>query len=70
VKDAPIQRGVCCRHGASRTLHDESTAFRSEFEKTTATLTIPNQNNPAASDKRKSSGIPEEVVICQEIVEV
>ena len=58
------------RHGASRTLHDETTAFGSEFEKTTATLTIPNRNNPAASDERKSSGVPEEVVICQEIVEV
>ena len=62
--------GICKRHGASFTLHDETTAFGSEFEKTTATLTIPNQNNPATADKRKSSGIPEEVVICQEIVEV
>ena len=64
------REGVCKRHGASCTLHDETTAFGSEFEKTTATLTIPNQNNPATADKRKSSGIPEEVVICQEIVEV
>jgi hypothetical protein len=62
--------GVCKRHGASRTLHDETTAFGSEFEKTTATLTTLNQYNPAASDERKSSGVPEDVVICQEIVEV
>ncbi|KAK1748109.1 hypothetical protein QTG54_000048 [Skeletonema marinoi] len=56
--------GVCRRHGASRTLHDETTAFGSEFEKTTATLTTPNQNNPAASDERKSSGVPEEFCLC------
>eukprot|EP00985_Skeletonema_marinoi_P015720 scaffold8193_cov191-Skeletonema_marinoi.AAC.1 len=39
-----VQRGgVCWRHGANRITHDESTAFGSEFEKTTETQTPPNQ---------------------------
>jgi len=39
-----VQRGgVCWRHGANRITHNESTAFGSEFEKTTETQTPPNQ---------------------------
>mmetsp|Transcript_20596 Transcript_20596/g.34880 ORF Transcript_20596/g.34880 Transcript_20596/m.34880 type:complete len:249 (-) Transcript_20596:225-971(-) len=61
--------GVCWRHGASRTHCDGSTAFGSEYEKTTATLSLPNQSTAGASDE-SSTGVPGEVVICQEIVEV
>ena len=60
--------GVCWRHGANRT-HDGSTAFGSEYEKTTATVTLPHQRTAGASDE-VSAKIPGEVVICQEIVEV
>ena len=47
---------------------DESTTFGSEFEKTTAT-NLPHQSTGNALDER-STGVPGEVVICQEIVEV
>eukprot|EP00984_Skeletonema_dohrnii_P000300 scaffold96_cov77-Skeletonema_dohrnii-CCMP3373.AAC.5 len=58
--------GVCCRHGASRTPCDGSTTFGSEYEKTTATLTLPSTANAGMSNERSTG----EVVICQEIVEV
>eukprot|EP00984_Skeletonema_dohrnii_P026615 scaffold15968_cov70-Skeletonema_dohrnii-CCMP3373.AAC.1 len=61
--------GVCLRHGASRTPYDGSTAFGSEYEKTTATLSLPHQSTADASNER-SAGIPGEVVICEQIVEV
>jgi len=61
--------GVCERHGSSRTPCDGSTAFGSEYEKTTATLSLPNQSTAGASDE-SSTGVPGEVVICQEIEEV
>eukprot|EP00985_Skeletonema_marinoi_P032345 scaffold39112_cov153-Skeletonema_marinoi.AAC.2 len=48
-----------------------STAFGSEYEKTAATLTLPHQSIADASDSdERSIGVHEEVVICQEIVEV
>jgi hypothetical protein len=56
-----IKRGVCWRHGASRT--DESitftSCFGSDFDKTT--LTRPNQRTLAASASQGS--VPEEVAV-------
>ena len=64
-----VKGGVCCTHGARRTPNDESTAFESEFEKTTATLNLPHQSVDGALDERRTD-VPGEVVICQEIVGV
>ena len=61
--------GVCRRQGAKRTPYDESTAFGSEYEKTTAT-DLPHPSPGNALDERSAIGVPGEVVICQEIVEV
>ena len=63
------RRGVCCRHGAKRAPNDESTAFESKFDETTATLNLPHQSAGGALDEGRT-GVPGEVVICQEIVEV
>jgi len=60
---------VCKRHGANRALHDESTAFGTEFDETTAPLILPNQRTSGASNER-SARVPTEVVVPQEIVEV
>ena len=57
------------RKGAKRTPYDESTAFGSEYEKTTAT-DLPHPSPGNALDERSAIGVPGEVVICQEIVEV
>ncbi len=68
-----VQGGVCCRHGAKRNTYDESTAFGSEFDKTTATLTVANHQRTRSlfSMTRGGSSVPEEVtILCQEIVEV
>ena len=69
-----LRGGVCWRHGASyRNTHDESTAFGSEFEMTTATQTLPNQSvsRVAVREGQERSGVPGEVaILCQEIVEV
>lgn len=68
-----VQRGgVCWRHGANRITHNESTAFGSEFEKTTATRTSPNQRAPraAAREGQEGSRVPQEVaILCQDIIE-
>ncbi len=66
------RRGVCKRHGAYHNTQDESTAFGSEFETTTATQTLPNQrDSSAATNGVEGSSVPGEVTImCQEIVEV
>jgi len=64
---------VCWRHGAYRSTHDESTAFGSEFDMTTATQTIPNHRAPRAAvrEGKEGSSVPGEVtILCQEIVEV
>jgi len=62
---------VCWRHGANRNTHDESTAFGSEFEMTTATQTLPNQRASRVANRGEGSSVPEEVaILCQEIVEV
>ncbi|KAK1736803.1 hypothetical protein QTG54_012248 [Skeletonema marinoi] len=68
-----VQRGgVCWRHGANRITHNESTAFGSEFEKTTATRTSPNQRAPraAAREGQEGSRVFQEVaILCQDIIE-
>jgi hypothetical protein len=68
-----VQRGgVCRRHGAYRNTLDESTAFGSEYERTTATQTLPNHRaSRAAVREQQGRSVPEEVtILCQEIVEV
>ena len=65
-----LRRGVCKRHGAYCTPNDESTAFESKFDETTATLNLIHQSAGGAIDERRT-GVPGEVVICrQEMVEV
>ena len=66
-----VRKGVCWRHGAYRT-QDESTAFGSELEKTTATQTISHHGTSRAAVRgQEESAVPEEVtIICEEIVEV
>ena len=62
--------GVCIRHGANRTSNDGSTAFGSETEKITATR-ISRQSTGSAGDlDERSTFVPEEVVICQEVAEL
>ena len=64
------QRG---RHGAYRNTQDGSTAFGSEYEMTPATQTSPNQRTSSrvvVREGQERSSVPEEVTICQEIVEV
>ncbi len=64
--------GVCWRHGAYRNAQEESTAFGSEYENTTATQKLPNQNS-SRSTRRESEriSVPEEVtILCQETAEV
>ena len=60
---------MCKRHRANHIPYDRSTAFGSEYEKTTATLSLLNQSTYGAPHER-GNGIPGEVVVCQEIVEV
>ena len=64
--------GVCKRHGAHRNIQDESTAFGSEFEMTTATQTLPSQRaSRAAVRGQEDSSVPGEVsVFSREIVQV
>jgi hypothetical protein len=69
------RRGVCRRHGAYRNTYDESTAFGSEFDKTTATLTVANHQRTYSSSSTtrggRRSSVPGEVtILCQEIVVV
>ena len=61
--------GVCWRHGGKRTSNDESTAFESKFDETTTTQNLPHRSADGALNERRT-GVPGEVVICQEIVEV
>jgi len=67
-----VKGGMCWRHGAYRNTHDASTAFGSEYEKTTATLTQTNQPDSRAANRgQEGICIPEEVtILCQQIVEV
>jgi len=65
--------GVCIRHGAHHNTQDESTAFGSEFEKTTVTQNLPNQraSTRAAIGGQEGRSVPGEVtIVCQEIVQV
>ena len=65
------RRGVCIKHGAYRNTQEESTAFGSEFELTTATQTTPYRASRAAARGQEESTVPGEVtILCQEIVEV
>jgi len=67
-----VKGGVCKRHGAKIHTQDQSTAFESEFEQTTATQTLPNQRaSRAAARGQGGSIVPGEVTIpCREFVEV
>jgi len=44
-----VKRGVRKRHGAKSNTNDQSTAFGSEYEMTTATQTLPNQRASGAA---------------------
>ena len=62
--------GLCWRHGPYRKTHDESTAFGSELELTTATQSH-HRASRAAIRGQGGSNVPGEVtILCQEIVEV
>eukprot|EP00985_Skeletonema_marinoi_P008050 scaffold3586_cov115-Skeletonema_marinoi.AAC.6 len=67
-----VKGGVCIRHGAAINTLDQSTAFGSEFEQTTATQTLPNQRaSRAAARGQGGSIVPGEVTIpCREFAEV
>eukprot|EP00984_Skeletonema_dohrnii_P021026 scaffold10402_cov64-Skeletonema_dohrnii-CCMP3373.AAC.2 len=67
-----VKGGVCRRHGAKFNTQDQSTAFGSEFEHTTATQTLPNQRDSRAAARGQGGSIvPGEVTIpCQEFAEV
>ena len=60
------------RHGAYRNTQDESTAFGSELELTTATQTIGHRRaSRAAVRGQEENDVPGEVtILCEEIVEV
>eukprot|EP00986_Skeletonema_menzelii_P004660 scaffold1620_cov124-Skeletonema_menzelii.AAC.8 len=58
--------GVCWMHEAKRSSSDESTAFGSEFDMTT----VPLQSTTDSLHERSTIGVPREVVVCREIVEV
>ena len=60
---------MCIRHGANRTSNDVSTAFGSEFDEPAAPFSVPNRGNSKASHEQ-GAGVPTEVVVTQEIVEV
>ena len=65
--------GVCKRDGAYRTNNDDSTAFGSKLDMTTATQTLPNQHasRSTAREGQEGDSVPVEVsILCQEIVEV
>ena len=67
-----IQKGgACIRHGAYHNTSDQSTAFGSEYEKTTASHTPTSQSALGAVPRGSERGsVPEEVtILCQEIVE-
>jgi hypothetical protein len=65
---------VCWRHGANRNPHNGSTAFGSEFERTTATLPLRNHHHTSIAvitTHEEERNVPGEVtILCQEIVEV
>ena len=69
-----VQRGgVCRRHRAYSNTIDESTAFGSGFDTTTAVRTFPNQRAVRATvtEGQEGDSVPTEVtVLCEEIVEV
>jgi len=64
--------GLCMRHGAFRNTNDESTAFGSKFDETTATLSQPNQLASRTTIREQGGRtVPGEVAfLCQEILEV
>ena len=61
--------GVCIRHGANHTSNDVSTAFGTELDETTALPSLLNRGNSIASHE-PGVGVPTEVLVSQEIVEV
>ena len=68
-----VKGGVCVRHGAHRNANDESTAFGSELEQTTADQFQPNESAAGSSilGQGVAQGVPGEVaILCQEIVEI
>ena len=62
--------GVCARHGAYRNRQDESTAFGSEFEKTTASQAPTNQRDSGAIPIGSGSVPGEVTILCQQVAEV
>jgi len=66
------KRGVCIRHGTNRSSSEVSTTYThgSEFDKTTATLSNHHRGALAASASisQGQGSLPEEVVICQQVV--
>ena len=64
------REGVCIRHGANLASNDESTAFGSELEKNAA-CHISHQSAASAVDPdEKSTGVPGDVIICENIAEL
>ena len=64
--------GVCIRHGAYHNTNDESTAFGSGFDMTTASP-LPSHRalRATARDGQEGDSVPGEVtILCEEIVEV
>eukprot|EP00984_Skeletonema_dohrnii_P028984 scaffold19265_cov75-Skeletonema_dohrnii-CCMP3373.AAC.2 len=66
------ERWPLLRHGAYRNAQDESTAFGSKFDETTATLSQPNQLASRTTIREEGGrNVPGEVaILCQEVVEV
>eukprot|EP00984_Skeletonema_dohrnii_P033004 scaffold28303_cov67-Skeletonema_dohrnii-CCMP3373.AAC.2 len=74
-KDAQtmLRKGTLLWHGKCRNAHDESTAFGSKVDETTANLSHPNQLASRTTNIREQGGrtVPGEVaILCQEVVEV
>jgi hypothetical protein len=63
-----IKGGVCWRHGANRASNDVSTAFGTEHDETAAPFSVTNHNSNTLHEQ--SAGVPSEVLVTQEIVEV
>ena len=64
-----VKGGVCRRHGAYHTSNDVSTAFGTELDEPIAPFSLPNRGNYNASHEQ-GVGVPTEVLVTQEIVEV
>ena len=63
-----VKGGVCRRHGAYHTSNDVSTAFGLEFDEPTAPFSVTNRISNTSHEQ--GVGVPTEVLVTQEIVEV